>query len=46
MSAIPKMLLWAARVGLTPVACPLLRDVLLQAQLQLGQSVVPTPKGA
>lgn len=42
----PKMLRWAARASLTPIACPLLRDVLLQAQLQLCQSVVPTPKGA
>lgn len=40
------MLLWAVRASLTPITCPLLRDVLLQAQLQLCQSVVPTPKGA
>lgn len=40
------MMLWAARVSLTPITCPLLRDVLLQAQPQLCQSAVPTPKGA
>lgn len=39
------MLLRAAGVSLTPITCPLLRDVLLQAQLQLCQSIVPTPKG-
>lgn len=40
-----RRLSWVAGAGLTPVACPLLRDVLLQPEPQLRQPIA-LPRGA
>lgn len=40
-----RQLSWVAGAGLTPIACPLLRDVLLQSELQLRQPIA-LPRGA